>query len=291
MSTTNEQQTIIDYQKSNNGLVKVNAIAGSGKTHLLVESATQLNFKKGLYLAYNKSIATEASRKFPKSVECRTTHSLAYANTVKPYKLKIGIFSYRSISEKIHYDLKCEVVDTLKQFCLSRHLSVEDFADEYETSPLVSKLVEKYLDQMQEGTIECTHDFYLKYFHLLLATESIEFEPFDIIMLDESGDLNEVTLEIFLLLPAEKKVAVGDKHQNIYTFNHTINAFEILKDRGVEFSLSQSFRVSDKIANKIQFFCRKYLDKDMKFSGIEYKDKSISSRGFVARTNSYLIDK
>ena len=276
---------------SNDDLVKVNATAGSGKTHLLVEISKQLKIKSGLYLAYNKSIATEASRKFSSSIECRTTHSLAYGNTVKPFKLKIGLFSYRTITEKIHYDLKCEIVSTLKQFCLSKHTDFDDYAAEYETSTLVTKLTQKYLHQMQEGKIECTHDFYLKYFHLLLASESIEFEPFDILMLDESGDLNEVTLQIFLLLPAHKKIAVGDKYQNIYTFNHTINAFEVLKDVGVEFSLSKSFRVSDKIASRIQSFLRMYIDKKIMFSGIEYEDSTITTRAFIARTNSYLIDK
>ena len=276
---------------SNDDLVKVNATAGSGKTHLLVEISKQLKVNSGLYLAYNKSIATEASSKFSSSIECRTTHSLAYANTVRPFKLKIGFFTYRTITEKIHYDIKCEVVSTLKQFCLSKHTEVSEYAEEYETSPLVTKLTQKYLQQMQEGKIECTHDFYLKYFHLLLASGSIEFKPFDILMLDESGDLNEVTLEIFLLLPANKKIAVGDKYQNIYTFNHTINAFEVLKDEGVEFSLSKSFRVSDKIASRIQAFLRKFIDKKIMFSGIEYTDSTITSRAFIARTNSYLIDK
>ena len=33
---------------------------------------------KGLYVAYNKAIQTEAEKSFPRNVECRTAHSLAY---------------------------------------------------------------------------------------------------------------------------------------------------------------------------------------------------------------------
>ena len=39
----------------------------------------------GLYLAFNKAIATEAKEKFPRTVDCRTTHSLAYRSVVSSY--------------------------------------------------------------------------------------------------------------------------------------------------------------------------------------------------------------
>jgi len=74
-------------------------------------------------------------------------------------------------------------------------------------------------------------------------------------MLDEAGDLNEVTLELFKLLPARIKVAVGDPNQNIYTFNHTINCFERLDGHGTTFKLSKSFRVPEHIDRT----CRKFL--------------------------------
>lgn len=144
---------------------------------------------------------------------------------------------------------------------------------------------------MHDSKIECTHDFYLKLFHILLAEGDIEFDELDIVLLDESGDLNEVTLEIFLLLPAKKRIAVGDKYQNIYQFNHTINAFEILKGKGLEFQLSQSFRVSDDIAKRIEKFCQLVLDPNMQFKGISYDDNNVETRAFIARTNSSLIDK
>jgi F-box protein 18 (helicase) len=262
-----------------------------GKTHLLVALAEEIPHTKAIYMAYNKSIATEASRKFPNSVTCKTTHSLAYGNTVKPLKLKLGNFSYRSINEKISYDLKCEVVDNIKEFCLSKYLDFDDYSDHKELTPLIHKVVEKYLANMHAGTTECTHDFYLKLFHILLVSGDIEFEEFDILFLDESGDLNEVTLEIFLNLPAKKRIAVGDKYQNIYTFNHTINAFEILDGKGTEFQLSRSFRVSSPIASRIQRFGQTYLNPDMKFTGIDYEDYAVKSRGFISRTNAALIDK
>jgi superfamily I DNA/RNA helicase len=110
-------------------------------------------------------------------------------------------------------------------------------------------------------------------------------------MLDESGDLNPVTLEIFKLLPATRKVMVGDQHQNIYTFNHTINCFKEMEDEGVMFPMTQSFRVADYIADRIQRFCRTYIDKNMEFKGIQLRNSEIKTRAYIARTNGQLISK
>jgi F-box protein 18 (helicase) len=36
-----------------------------------------------LYVAFNKSVATEAQRRFPGNVDCRTVHSIAYSDVGK----------------------------------------------------------------------------------------------------------------------------------------------------------------------------------------------------------------
>ena len=269
----------------------ISAVAGSGKTTLLTELAVAINSTNGLYQAYNKAIATDAKKRFPKTIHCSTTHSLAYKPTVVDKKLRLGRFSYRQLTERLHDDEKVEFIDAFKQFCLSSFLSFSDFVDEHSYPSSYTAMGNKYLSQMEAGTIECTHDFYLKLFHTLLAHGEIEYDPFDLIMLDEAGDLNEVTLEIFKLLPSPKKVMVGDPYQNIYTFNHTINCFEVMKDQGHLMPMSQSFRVADHIAERIERFCQLYLNPDMRFIGVPLRDTTIESRAYIARTNAYLISK
>jgi superfamily I DNA/RNA helicase len=295
MNLTNEQQQVVDYIKQNKDkeedlLVLVNSVAGSGKTTLLTAIAATIPHTSSLYLAYNKSVATESQVKFPKTTACKTTHSLAYASTVKQYKLKIGTFSYKDIKERISYADKCDVVELLREFCLSPYTTYEEFQKNGFHTNAKAALVQRYLSFMHSAKIECTHEFYLKLFHMGLADGSIKYpKPFDFIMIDEAGDLNEVTLEIFKLLPSKIKIAVGDKHQNIYSFNHTVNCFELL--HGELFELSQSFRVPEDIAEKVQEFCRFHLDKNMKFSGIPVKDANIETRGYLTRTNASLIAK
>lgn len=296
MNLTTEQQTIIAHVLNNDGLSTISAVAGSGKTSLLV-ALTKLmqadNPAPGLYLAYNKSVAVEAATKFPKFISCMTTHSLAYAPTIlaKSSKLKLGKFTYRQIHESLDYDFKTEIVDHIRSFCLSSYLDIYQYASHHELTPKLLDYVHKYLGLMLDGKIECTHDFYLKLYHTMLANGNITYEPFSIIALDEAGDLNPVTLEIFKLLPAAKKIMVGDPHQNIYQFNHTINCFSVMENEGANFPMTKSFRVDHKIASRIQKFCQTYLSEDMQFEGIVIKEPIIKTRAFISRTNSALVRK
>ena len=299
MNLTPEQSLIHDHVvaplSDTNKLTLVSAVAGSGKTTLLVAIAATLSRQErnfsGLYLAYNKSVATEAQRKFPASVNCCTTHSLAYAPTVVGLKLKFGVFNYKSITEPISYDHKVYLLACIREFCLSSYLDFETFSKDNDIPDDIVQLATKYMSKMHDKKIECSHEFYLKLFHIMLASGDITYAPFDLIMLDEAGDLNEVTLEIFKLLPAVKKIMVGDPYQNIYSFNHTINCFEVMKSHGTSLPMTQSFRVNIDIAKRIERFCRHYLDPSMSFQGVEATNKTIKTRAYIARTNAALIGK
>ena len=86
MNLTPEQLRIVNHVISTDGLTMVSAVAGSGKTSLLVALTTTMVELQpdmvGLYLAYNKSVATEARQKFPSNIKCMTTHSLAFTPTL-----------------------------------------------------------------------------------------------------------------------------------------------------------------------------------------------------------------
>ncbi len=299
MNLTIEQQKIVDtIKKDSCDLLKVSSIAGSGKTTLLVELAKTLNPSNGIYLAYNKAIATDASKKFPSNVECMTIHSLAYRNTVKPLRLNLGWFNFKNIKEYMQYEYKLIIIDMMKEFFLSDFLTFEDFKIYYkEKYQLENKLFDialKYIKQMFSGSIPITHDGYLKLYHMMLINNKIEHNEFDLIMVDEAGDLNPVTLAIFNELPAVKKVMVGDTLQNIYGFNNTINGFKIMKDVGIQLDMTQSFRCEKSIAEKIENFGRRHLEPDFQFKGIEKTQEEINDTktiAYISRNNSALIAK
>lgn len=299
MSLTLEQQETLHYIQENEGIVKIEAVAGSGKTFTLRKIAALFE-RNCLYLAYNKSIATEAQSKFPSYVSCKTTHSLAYYPVVVAgidvegdtgVKRKVGIFNYRNIVEEIPYEDKLEIVSVLNSFFLSKYTSLLMYCDEVlgmDDNDEIYKLSQHYFNEMASGRIEIPHSFYLKWYHICLAEGVIHYDEYECVMLDEAGDINAVTLEIFKLLPAKHKVMVGDRFQNIYGFNHTINGFKVLTE-GATFTLSQSFRCAPHIAERIEAFCKQELKEDFKFTGTPSLDDTINTIGVLSRTNSSII--
>lgn len=186
----------------------------------------------------------------------------------------------------MEYDDKLYIISHLEAFFLSSYTSIDAYIAD-ESAP---EDIKKYFTAMVDNTIPCTHAFYLKMYHIMLVEGHIHYDkPFDVIMLDEAGDINEVTLEIFMALPANLKIMVGDPLQNIYSFNHTINGFHALKDIGVTKYLSQSFRCSEAIADLIESFCQRHIDPDTIFRGTEHSDTTIRSEAIISRTNSGLI--
>jgi len=300
MQLTDEQQKIIDMVKDDNTkLLKINSVAGSGKTSILIEIVKSIEHKNGLYLAYNKSIATEASKKFPNTVKCSTVHSLAFRNTVSELNYDIGFFNWKSINKPIDYEYKIIIIDLMNDFFLSKYTKFNDFieSDQYKKEQMnfvhkdIIKYTEEYVRKMLTGKIDITHAGYLKLYHILLENEKIQHKEFDFVMIDEAGDINEVILEIFNLLPAKKKIMVGDENQNIYTFNNTINGFNVMKNQGVQLNMTQSFRCDTKIAKKIESFMKKYLNPNFSFVGSDIKDENINSIMIISRTNSALIEQ
>ena len=87
---TQEQREAVAMAKKMQSF-KVSALAGTGKTTTLAAIAQELGQKRGLYLSFNKAIATEAQRKFEGSAcQARTFHSLAFAGFGRKYGARLN---------------------------------------------------------------------------------------------------------------------------------------------------------------------------------------------------------
>lgn len=91
---------------------KVVAYAGAGKTTTLKLIGERLR-GRGLYLAFNKAIAQEAQQKFPRHVECRTFHSLAYRHVPRDITAKLSL--PRFSPKRLGSDLGLEPVQVRRQ--------------------------------------------------------------------------------------------------------------------------------------------------------------------------------
>ena len=311
MELTSEQLAIIQ----SNGDIKINAVAGSGKTTTVIEYArTRPQSSRILYLAVNKSVKLEASHKFSlkgmRNVKVDTAHSLAYKNIIYKYGYKVKSAGYQTseivellgikgTGEKhMEYVLANHVSKFIAYFCNSDKMKVQELNySETINDPKAKAFVMKYyafiekqtrifLSKMDKGDIEITHDFYLKKFQL-----SRPILPFDYILFDEGQDASAAMLDVFLTQKATK-VIVGDTHQQIYGWRFAVNSLE--KAEFQTFHLSNSFRFGHSIAklaldvlNWKKILNIKY---EAKLEGMGEKGKP-KTKAYIARTNLGLLVK
>lgn len=266
MELTQEQLAIIHSI----GDIKINAVAGSGKTTTIIEYArARPKDAKILYLAFNKTVKTEAVKKFTEkgldNVKVETAHSLAYKHIVFRYNYKVRSQGYKTneIAEMLglqgngekhaEYIVANHINKFITYFCNSDKPKVQDLnyldvvtdhkarafvATYYDYIERQTRLL---LSKMDKGEIEVTHDFYLKKFQL----QNPEL-GYDYILFDEGQDASAAMLDIFFRQKATK-VIVGDTHQQIYGWRFAVNSLEKAGFRTLH--LSASFRFSQDIAN------------------------------------------
>ena len=265
MKWTKEQKEIIN----SNGNIRINAIAGSGKTTTIVEyAASRPKDSKILYLVFNKSVKTEAIAKFKKkglyNVTVETAHSLAHQNIVRLYKYKVcnGYKSYELVpllnlfeNSQRHgaFILANHINKLVAYYCNSDVEKIRDLKyiktiTDPKSKGFVTKfydtIVEKaeyFIDRMDKAEIKVTHDFYLKKYQL-----SFPKLQYDYLLFDEGQDASAAMLDIFMSQEATK-VIIGDTHQQIYSWRYAINSLE--KTDFKTYNLSTSFRFNQEIAN------------------------------------------
>ncbi len=266
MELTPQQQAII----ASNGNIKINAVAGSGKTTTVIEYAkTRPANSKILYVAFNKSVKIEAEKKFKEkklyNTKVETAHSLAFKYIVRKfgYQLRANGYKTYEIADMLglqgdgekhaEYVVANHINKFISYFCNSdkktvQELNYRDIITDKKAKSFVNKFY-KYIEKqtrillakMDKAEIEITHDFYLKKFQLA----EIEL-GYDYILFDEGQDASAAMLDIFLKQKAIK-VIVGDTHQQIYGWRHAVNSLE--KTNFKTFHLSTSFRFTQPIAN------------------------------------------
>jgi len=289
---TPEQGGAIDHITYVDGILLVEAGAGTGKTFTALNIVEELGVKSGIYTAFNKAIVEEAREKFANTpVECKTFHSLAY-KYVRP-KLQISHFSYKCITEKLTYGEKRVIIDALDTYSVSDSTCMfeyfEEFSMQHPISGFMKKLAAEYVQKMADNVIAPTFNFLLKCLHLMLAEKTVVITT-DIVIMDEINDVTAVSLEIFKLINAPKKLGIGETHQAIYEFLNLVNGFEKLKDEATTMRFTQSYRCSEKIAERIEHKMRKVMDKNFRFTGTE-KPCINGKTLYCTLTNSAIVNE
>ncbi|TKK65567.1 ATP-dependent helicase [Ilyomonas limi] len=311
MELTPEQQAIINAA----GDIKINAVAGSGKTTTIIEYAkTRPANSRILYLAFNKSVKLEAAKRFADeglhNVKVETAHSLAYKHIVhyNNYKIKPQGYKTAEIAEMLHLEASGEkhaeyiianhINKFIAYFCNSDKKKVQELNylntiyDEKAKAfvktfySYIENKTRLLLSKMDKGAIEITHDFYLKKFQL-----SNPVLYYDYILFDEGQDASPAMLDVFLNQKATK-VIVGDTHQQIYGWRYAVNSLE--KANFATYHLSTSFRFSQDVADLamevLQWKRHIEQEKQIAITG-KGSSKQQKTKAVLARTNLGLLLK
>ena len=309
MRFTDEQEAIL----SSTGDIKINAVAGSGKTTVLIEYAKrQKAGSRILYLAFNRSVRTEAQKRFMEqglpNVDVQTAHSLAFRRIAAPLGFEIStgykihdvanLLGITQVGRDLHsgYLIAGHVLKFSSMFCNSAKRKVQELDYISTVSDKNARAaVKRYYDHIEKGTrlflakmdrkeIASSHDFYLKKFQL-----SYPELGYDVILFDEGQDASPVMLDIFMFQKA-KKIIVGDVFQQIYGWRHAINALKQVDF--ANYALTTSFRFNMHIADLAMECLRwkKLLGEDayVRIKGVGANTK-IKCRATIARTNLALL--
>lgn len=249
------------------GDLKVKAFAGAGKTSTLQLVAEHLSERRGLYLAFNRDIASSAARRFPPHVGARTMHSLAWASVSPslrsrvnlqgepPHELAarygLGPLEVRTVTgravEIAPFEIGRLIADGLDRFCRSadtqpaaQHIVVDEKIDEAVAAQLRMFLLPYVVRLWEEGATArgvsaISPDVLLK----LWALTEPRIEA-DFILFDEAQDSDGVMLSVLGRQRHAQIIYVGDPYQQIYEWRGAVNAMAQID--APECALTESFR-------------------------------------------------
>lgn len=272
------QQQVFDFVTNGKGSAVIAAVAGSGKTTTIVECAKRIPTNKSvLFLAFNKSIASELSSRLYayRNVNCCTLHSLGFKAIVKAMgRVNVRYTKYyeyivnnmealsttldATTSDHIKYNF-IHNVNELFNLCrvnlidgkgteaieaIAEQYSIDVVADEYNA---VSTLLSTAYKLNHGENIDFTD-------MLTLAVKQFSryIPKYDFVFIDECQDLSTAQRELMLaaLKPNGRFIAVGDRNQAINGFaGATNNSFDLLAElaKGKELPLSVNYRCGTEI--------------------------------------------
>ena len=275
MNPSPQQQAIYDHILSGCGHLLVNAKAGTGKTFTLSNAARlvlQANPNASiLFLAFNKSIQEEASKKLPREVEVRTCHSKGLQTIRRLHSATVDMDKTRKVVNALaekdnwqHETAKQEYVEKIKRICqladkmrmvLSRDVNAIAERFSIDIEPGEDKIVTDVVQQVSNDYQSV--DMVDMIYRPAVYNQYIP-QTYDFVFVDECQDLStaQQKLVVKMCKPGGMMVFVGDPGQAIYGFAGADAAsFNNLRALpGIaELPLSKSFRCGKEIikfANK-----------------------------------------
>lgn len=252
MQLTPEQETFINAVANTDDNLRLDAVAGSGKTTTLLQAAKALpNNTDILALAFNKKIADELQKKLPRHVECRTLNGLGHrvwqasqgkqkldarkvGTLVSDFTKKYAAQYDESTRREIYFSL-LNLVEAYKSngyipevYANSvtgpatvitpdemRALCVESDIDY--NLPLILdgsvSILQKSIGMASTGVIDFNDQLYMSTYF----SNQDAWPKYNVIMVDEAQDLSPLQHDMIERAGINARIiVVGDAHQAIY---------------------------------------------------------------------------
>ncbi|MGK5533330.1 UvrD-helicase domain-containing protein [Streptomyces sp. URMC 129] len=299
--------------------------AGCGKSSTLKLIAGSDRRRQMVYVAYNRSIADDAKRSMPGNVTPKTGHGLAFDPTYLPrinqprqtahkaaealgVKKVLGIVGAApaiktdlgTLRAMLPRQIMRAALDTITRFCYSadpeiRAKHVPPYVGLTGEEPrrallaLVLPVAHAAWADLTDpsGVLKMSHDHYLKLW--ALGRPRL---PFDVVLLDEAQDTNDVLSDVLMSQDHAQRIAVGDSAQQIYSWRGARDALHKFGEQlGAEtLTLSQSFRFGPAIAEEANRWLR-IIDAPLRLRGWDRAESHVGELtgqpdAILCRTNA-----
>lgn len=268
---TDEMKSIICSKDKH---IVIQSFAGSGKSSTMIEYIKANPKERILYIVFNKSMQVEFSDRL-KGVNhnclISTIHSLAYKWYIRqgyPQKSlrNVSIIDIKNIlKSRLEYEHLSKIMFYFNMYLASDVKEPKDLEPLTPEDKVYFKYVNRLWEHFRVSSDYMPHNIYLKMYQL--AKVKLNYET---IILDEANDANAVMLDLLVSNLDKKIIAVGDSQQAIMSFSFCIDGLAMLRDKHnfKEYQLTNSFRVSDKVANIASRYLTFMNDKSTKFKGL-----------------------
>lgn len=321
MRTSPFQQAIYDaVGNPQGGNLNVRAVAGSGKTTTLVGAAERVpSTARCVFLAFNKSIATELGQRLPQHFQARTFHSLCYTPVIRTLGVKsVNADKLRDIiRDELDEDVAKMYAPFIKRLVgLARNAGIgclvpnrddvwealveqHDLTVDHDDASIEEGInFSKSILALSNAKAECDFDDLL-YFAVL---KKISLPKFNWVFVDEAQDTNAIQREILrkIMLSDSRLVAVGDPAQAIYGFRGAdSNSMSLIAEefKCRELPLSVTYRCATSIVEYAQDYVPDIVAREGAPTGsvndwnTEWKLTQLRAEDLVVcRTTAPLID-
>lgn len=220
-----------EIELTNGMILGVNAVAGSGKTTCLLSIVKRYRSKRILYMSYIKSLVEEIRVK-DAGLEAKTLDAIFYGLYFSKYPKK------DIVDQKI-------IIKLLKESGISTS-QISDFSKFCNSTDRVMSTIWNAVRSLNCISFEIIRK--------VVYLEELFYEinsMYDMLLIDESQDFDELMLQILLQHTTIPKVFVGDDRQAIYQFKGCSNAFDGLPKTSIIINLYSSYRVGGDICDYI----------------------------------------